>query len=196
MTLLGLVIFNETLTFIKTFGIALAFSGLILLISQGDLTSIDLISNKGDFLILGSAFTWAVYSIVNKKISLNYPPMMTILFLFLMMAVLIFPFAIDGTAIQSVTHLSYNGWMAILFLGIFCSGAAYVLWASSLKEMESAKVGAFLYFEPFVTVIASWIILSEEITFLMIISGLIITIGVILVNINIPVLLKLYRKNI
>jgi drug/metabolite transporter (DMT)-like permease len=71
-----------------------------------------------------------------------------------------------------------------------------VLWASSLKEMESAKVGAFLYFEPFVTVIASWIILSEEITFLMIISGLIITIGVILVNINIPVLLKLYRKNI
>ena len=33
----------------------------------------------------------------------------------------------------------------------FCSGIAYVIWAYALREMESAKVGAYLYFEPFVT---------------------------------------------
>ncbi len=184
MALLGLIVFKEFLTFIKTSGIIIAFFGLILLISNGDFSSIDLISNKGDFLVLGSAFTWSIYSMVNKKISLNYPPMMTILFLFLMMAIIISPFTINEKAVQSVNNLSLIGWSAIFFLGVFCSGAAYVMWAQALKEMESTKVGAFLYFEPFATVIASWIILNEEITFLMILAGIIITAGVILVNVN------------
>ena len=194
MALLGLAVFKESLTLIKTSGILVAFFGLILLISHGDLSSIDLISNKGDFLILGSSFTWAVYSIVNKKISLNYPPMMTILFLFLMMGIIISPFTINDASIQSVIHLTFKGWIAILFLGILCSGAAYVMWAQALKEMESTKVGAFLYFEPFVTVIAAWIVLNERITLLMILAGIIITIGVVLVNVNLKKIV-LYKKS-
>ena len=190
MALVGLAAFKESLTILKTTGILIAFFGLILLISHGDLSSIDLISNKGDFLILASAFTWAVYSAVNKKISLAYPPMMTILFLFLMMAIIISPFTINDAAVQSVIHLSAVSWVSILFLGILCSGAAYVMWASALKEMESAKVGAFLYFEPFVTVIASWIILNEKITLLMLLAGIIITLGVVLVNVSLKTLLK------
>ncbi|HEX9740724.1 MAG TPA: DMT family transporter [Ignavibacteriaceae bacterium] len=190
MALVGLAAFKESLTILKTTGILIAFFGLLLLISHGDLSSIDLISNKGDFLILASAFTWAVYSAVNKKISLTYPPMMTILFLFLMMAIIISPFTINDAAVQSVIHLSAVSWVSILFLGILCSGAAYVMWASALKEMESAKVGAFLYFEPFVTVIASWIILNEKITLLMIFAGIVITLGVVLVNVNLKTLLK------
>jgi drug/metabolite transporter (DMT)-like permease len=195
MALVGFVVFKESLTILKTGGILIAFFGLLLLISHGDLYSIDLISNKGDFLILGSSFTWAVYSAVNKKISLTYPPMMTILFLFLMMAIIISPFTINDAAIQSVIRLSFTGWIAIVFLGILCSGAAYVMWASALKEMESAKVGAFLYFEPFVTVLAAWIILSERITLLMFLAGIIITLGVVLVNVNLKRIF-LYRKSL
>ena len=161
MALVGLVFFKEEFTLLKTAGTVIAFLGLWLLISHGNISSISLISNKGDFLILGSAFTWSIYSAVNKKISLTYPPMMTILFLFLMMAIIISPFTINSESIHSVLHLSMRGWTAILFLGILCSGAAYVMWAAALKEMESTKVGAFLYFEPFVTVIASWTILNE-----------------------------------
>ena len=184
MAIVGFFTFKESLSPIRIFGILLAFFGLLLLISNGDFSSIDFLSNKGDFLILGSAFTWSIYSAVNKKISLTYSPLLTILFLFVMMAIILSPFAINANAVNSVLRLSSNGWIAILFLGIFCSGVAYVLWAQSLKEMDSVKVGAFLYFEPFVTVFAAWLILREEISFLMILSGIIITFGVLLVNLN------------
>ncbi|MHB1685945.1 MAG: DMT family transporter [Ignavibacteriaceae bacterium] len=133
-------------------------------------------------LVLASAFTWSVYSLVNKKISLEYSPMMTILFLFIMMALVISPFTINRQAVNSVIHLSVMGWISIFFLGIFCSGIAYVLWAKSLKEIDATKVGVFLYFEPFVTVFSAWLILSESITMMIVLSGLIITAGVILVN--------------
>lgn len=184
MAIVGCVVFKESLSPIRIFGILLAFFGLLMLISKGDLSSIDFLSNKGDFLILASAFTWSIYSAVNKRISLGYSPLLTVLFLFVMMAIIISPFSINAAAIQSVIHLSADVWIAIIFLGIFCSGIAYVLWAQALKEMDSVKVGVFLYFEPFVTVFAAWLILNEEITFFMVLSGIIITTGVMLVNFN------------
>lgn len=184
MAIVGFVVFKESLSPIRIFGILLAFFGLLMLMSKGDLSSIDLLSNKGDFLILASAFTWSVYSAVNKKISLSYSPLLTVLFLFVMMAIIISPFSINSKSIHSIVSLSPKGWIVIFFLGIFCSGIAYVLWAQALKEMDSVRVGAFLYFEPFVTVFAAWLILNEEITVIMILSGIVISIGVMLVNFN------------
>lgn len=182
MAILGLFFFKEKLDALKVTGIIIATFGLLLLVGNGNPTNIDLIKNKGDLLVLSSAFTWGIYSMINKKISLNYSPLMTILYLFIMMAIIIIPFTINDTAVISVINLSGVGWISILFLGLLCSGVSYVIWAYALREMESAKVGAYLYFEPFVTVIAAWIFLKEDITLFMILSGLIITAGVYLVN--------------
>ena len=182
MAIFAAIFFKEKINLLQSGGIIIAIFGLLLLAGNGDFTSIDLIKNKGDLLVLGSAFTWGVYSTVNKKISLSYSPLMTILYLFLMMMVIIVPFNLNTAAISSVVHLSLIGWISILFLGLLCSGVTYVIWTYSLRDMESAKVGAFLYFEPFVTVTAAWIFLHESITLLMLLSGIIITAGVILVN--------------
>ena len=182
MAILALVFFREKITALQIIGIVIAMTGLLLLVGKGDITNINLIENKGDLLVLASAFTWGVYSMVNKKISLSYPPLMTILYLFIMMAIIIIPFNLNKETINSVIHLSSISWVAVSFLGLFCSGIAYVIWAYALREMESAKVGAFLYFEPLVTVLAAWIFLAETITILMILSGIIITIGVFMVN--------------
>ncbi len=182
MAILAAIFFREKIGLLKIGGIIIAMFGLLLLIGKGNITNVDLIKNKGDLLVLASAFTWGVYSMVNKKISLSYSPLMTILYLFIMMAVIIIPFNLNAASVNSVVHLSLNGWISILFLGLFCSGIAYVIWAYSLRDLESAKVGAFLYFEPLVTVLAAWVLLSESITGLMILSGAIITLGVVLVN--------------
>ncbi|MBT8378037.1 MAG: DMT family transporter [Ignavibacteria bacterium] len=182
MALLALMFFKERITLLQLAGIIIAMFGLLLLFGKGNLAQIDLIENKGDLLVLGSAFTWGVYSMVNKKISLSYSPLMTILYLFIMMTIIILPFNIDKAIINSVLQLSLAGWISILFLGLLCSGVAYVIWAYSLRDLDSAKVGAFLYFEPFITVLFAWFLLKENITLIMILSGIIITAGVFMVN--------------
>jgi drug/metabolite transporter (DMT)-like permease len=182
MAIMGLIFYKEKITLIALSGILLAVTGLLILFGKGDITNIGFMENRGDLLVLGSAFTWGVYSTVNKKISLSYSPLMTILYLFMMIAIIIIPFNLNSETIASVVHLSWIGWLMVLFLGLFCSGVAYVIWAQALRDMESAKVGAFLYLEPLVTVAAAGLFLKEEITLLMIFSGLLITIGVFLVN--------------
>ena len=182
MAMLAAIFFKEKVKLLQAGGILIAMFGVLLLIGKGNFQSISLIENKGDLMVLGSAFTWGVYSMVNKKISLSYSPLMTILYLFLMMAIIIIPFNVNENSVNSVIHLSAVGWISILFLGLLCSGVAYVIWAQALRDLESAKAGAFLYFEPIVTVAAAWFFLNESITVLMIVSGIIITIGVLLVN--------------
>jgi len=182
MALLGYLFFREKLRIINIAGIVIAFFGLLLLISKGDFSKIGLISNKGDVMVLASAFTWSIYSLINKKITFSYPPLMTILYLFITMAVILIPFNLSREALYSVVNLSLRGWFAVLFLGLVCSGVSYVFWAQALKDMDSARVGSFLYFEPFVTIFTAWFILNEQITFVIILSGVIITTGVILVN--------------
>ncbi len=182
MVLLANIFFKEKISAIQIVGIMIAFGGLLLLVSKGDFSSIGIISNKGDLLVLLSSFTWAVYSLIGKKITINYPPIMTILFLFIMMSIIIGPFTINRENFSGIINLTLTGWISVLFLGIFCSGIAYVLWAQALSEMPATKVGAFLYLEPFVTVFAAWVILTEQISLLTFVSGLIILGGVILVN--------------
>lgn len=182
MTILALIFFKEKLLPIQLIGIVIAFVGLLLLVSKGDLTSIDFISNKGDLLIVGSTITWAVYSLISKKITLEYSSVTTTLYLFLFVAILIAPVTVNKENLTSIVSLSFSGWMSVIFLGLFCSGVAYVLWAQALSEMSATRVGAFLYIQPFVTFFAAWFYLGEDITILTLVSGLIIIGGVILVN--------------
>jgi RarD protein len=182
MAIMGYLIYKERMSTIQLMGAVIAFSGLLVLISKGDLSSVNFISNFGDLLVLGSAFTWSIYSFYGRKVTLNYPPSLTILYLFITMFVLLSPVTISQNFINSLSVLSTVDWSALLFLGIFCSGVAYVIWAEAMNELPANRVGAFLYLEPFVTVFTAWLLLNEQITLLMMASGIVIIIGVIMVN--------------
>lgn len=182
IAILGYFYFKEKISFKKLIGIIIAFSGLFLLVGKGNPFNVDLINNVGDWLVLLSSFTWGVYSIINKKITLSFSPLKTIFYLFLVMMIIILPFNLNEQNIHSIIKLSAVGWMNIMFLGLLCSGVSYVIWAYLLREMSSAKVGAYLYIEPFITFLGAWILLKEDISLIMLLSGVIITVGVYLVN--------------
>ena len=182
MVILGMIFFKEKISVTQTVGIVVAFIGLLILVSKGDFSSIDFIKNEGDILIVASSVTWSIFSLVNKKITFHYSPVMTTLYLFVFVAVLISPFTVTHQNISLLIKLSAGGWFSILFLGIFCSGAAYALWAQALSEMSTSRVGAFLYIEPFVTFFGAWLMLGEKVTVLTLLSGVIIIGGVFLVN--------------
>ncbi len=182
MAVMGFLIYKEKMSGFQFLGATISFIGLLVLISKGDLSSINFISNYGDLLVFASAFTWSFYSFYGKKVTLDYPPSLTILYLFVTMIVLLTPFIISEEFFHNVSLLTKIDWGSLLFLGFLCSGLGYVLWAEAMNELPANRVGAFLYLEPFVTVFTAWLFLGEEITFLMLASGVVIIIGVIMVN--------------
>jgi drug/metabolite transporter (DMT)-like permease len=86
----------------------------------------------------------------------------------------------DG--ISEIPRLTSNGWIGVLFLGIFCSGLAYIAWYDALQVLSAAQTGVFLYIEPLVAVAVAAIVLAEPITWGSLFGGAVILVGVWLVN--------------
>jgi drug/metabolite transporter (DMT)-like permease len=81
-----------------------------------------------------------------------------------------------------ISNIPWDGWLAIVFLGVFCSGIAYIFWYGALKVLPVAQTGAFLYIEPIITVIVAAVVIQEAVSLASLVGGLAILFGVWLVN--------------
>jgi len=201
MALLGWLVLKEKIGITKVLGIALAFIGVLLVSSKGNLDSISVgkFGAPGDFLILVSAVNWAVFSILSRRGLKSYPASLMMFYLMVLgwvfTSILFFAGPLLGNSSNEFIHgflagpgfgdisnLTTNGWIGILFLGIFCSGLAYIAWYDALQALSTAQTGVFLYIEPLVAVVVAAIVLGEQITGVSLIGGAIILAGVWLVN--------------
>lgn len=184
IALLGWLVLKETLKWGAVVGIFLAAIGVLLVVYKGELGSADIgkISSSGDLLILISAPNWAVFTILSKKGLRSYSSGLMILFVmfFGWLGTTIILFAESG--FHEIVLLTQGSWIAIIFLGIGATGLAYIFWFDGLKEITVSKQGAFLYLEPLVTMVGANIILKEQLLLSSIYGGLIILLGVCLVN--------------
>ncbi|HEX7975252.1 MAG TPA: DMT family transporter [Anaerolineales bacterium] len=184
MALLGFLVLKEGLRNWQVVGIALAVLGVLLVVTNGSLGSLSAgrFGTPGDFLILISAPNWAVFSILSRR-GLRQNPSTRMMFyvmafgwLFTSILLLV------GPGIGEVRRLQVDGWLGVGFLGVFCSGLAFIFWYDGLQTLPAAQVGAFLYIEPFVTVIVAAVVLGEPLLLVSLLGGATILVGVWLVN--------------
>ncbi len=184
IAILGWMILKEKLNFLQSSGIVLAMIGVLAVVSKGDFTT--LTSSKfgtyGDFLILISAVNWAVFSILSRRGLKNHPStrmtfwVMTIGWLITSVAFFV------GRQYTEIQLLDARGWVAMIFLGIFTTGLAYIAWFDALSQLPAAQTGAFLFVEPLTSMVVAAVILNEAITWASILGGAIILVGIWLVN--------------
>ncbi len=184
IAILGWIFLREVLKRIQIAGIGLAALGVILIVSQGDWRSIVAgnFGTYGDMLILISAANWALFSVLSRRALYDYSA--TRLMFFVMgwgwlFTTLLF---LRGPGLSDYLNLSPEGWYAIAFLGVICSGLAYIAWYEALEILPASQVGVFLYIEPLVTVIVAALMLAEPVTIASVLGGAGIILGVWLVN--------------
>jgi drug/metabolite transporter (DMT)-like permease len=184
MALLGWLVLAEKPLWLQLLGILLSTCGVLLVVSHGHLA--DLASGRfgtpGDFLILISSLNWAVFSILSRRGLKKYPA--TLMMFYVMVFGWLFSsiwFLVNGGQVH-MSAIPWDGWAGIAFLGIFCSGFAYIFWYGALKALPVAQTGAFLYLEPLVTVLVAAVILKEQVTLAAFLGGVLILVGVWLVN--------------
>jgi drug/metabolite transporter (DMT)-like permease len=184
IALLGGLFLKEKLGWLRVGGVALAFLGVLLVVSKGNLGSLMIgsVITTGDILVLISAPNWAVFSVLSRSGLKQHPAarMMFFVMLFgwLFSSVLFF----SGPGIGDIGHLTLDGWVGVTFLGIICSGFSYIFWYDALQALPASQVGVFLYLEPLVTVMVAAILLGEPLLLSSLVGGAIILLGVWIVN--------------
>lgn len=173
---------REPFTLRKIGGIILGFLGISLIISKGmfSLSLFHLGSTFGDFLILISALTWTAFTVGGRGFLSRFSPLAAITPIIILGSFITFPFTLLKWEWNHLFQWSLATWMSLFFLGIFCSGLAYLFWYTTLEKKDSSLVGIYLYLEPFVTLIGAYFFLNEEIRWITFVGGGMIITGVYL----------------
>ena len=137
----------------------------------------------GDLLALSAAVCWAVYSLVLRKLSAFY----TVLFItrktffYGLLTALPFLFT-EPEHCDFRVFAETTVWANFLFLGVFCSMLAFLIWAWAVKGIGAVKSNNYLYVQPIITLVASALMLGEHVTWVGYTGCSLILIGVILTD--------------
>jgi drug/metabolite transporter (DMT)-like permease len=74
---------------------------------------------------------------------------------------LLLPF-VSRRTFHEIGGLSAGAWGWMVLLGVGSSVVGYFIFVWALRQMEATKVSVFLYAVPVVALLASWIVLDEN----------------------------------
>lgn len=132
----------------------------------------------GDLLAISASFSWAIYSIVLRKVNANYTALFITRKTFFYGILTALPFMAFEPEIAPLSALGrpvvlFN----LLFLSLTASVLAYVIWSVTVKKLGAIKASNYLYFQPVMTMIVSAVILPDDPLTLMGCIGCVLIIG-------------------
>ncbi|MGG4381727.1 DMT family transporter [Priestia megaterium] len=180
--ILSVFFLHEKMTVLKALGMIVAIIGVLLVTTATNQQSFQPSINVGYLLMILSTLNWAIYSVLLKRLHIQLPSLVVTFYMCLIGFTLTTPFLVRNKGWEMIPFLTSVEWAHLLFLGVFVSGVAYWYWAKALEVLEASQVSVFLYLEPVATLITAILLLQEKIIPVSILGGIIIIMGVILVN--------------
>ncbi|MFH2047868.1 MAG: DMT family transporter [bacterium] len=178
LLLLSVVFLKEKLTYRVLLGVGIATVGILCLISKGHLFSFDWISSTGDWLVLASAFTWSVYSVLIRNSSRKYNSLLITFWVIALASIIMIGWMSLTSDMSKFLYLPLEPIIAVLFLGIVCLGISFWIWQEGVSQMGAGKAGIYLYFIPLFTTILAVPYLDEKLSFFTVFGGGLVLMGV------------------
>ena len=176
------IFLREKLTKKNYLGISLALMGILILITHGKVqTILSFNFNYGDLFMLLAVISWVVYSLLIKKLSKKYEIFTLTFYATFSGVIILFFLASFEQSFYHIMSISKTSFFAILYMGIGASGIGYLLYNLSIKDIGPTKTATLVNSAvPFFVAILSVLFFQESITFIMIISGILIVAGLYL----------------
>ena len=159
----------------------------ILLASLGVLAVIDPRSAQlssslfiGNLSLLGAAITWALYSVLVRKVSSNSDLLQASAIMLLGGLPITVPISAWELSTQSIGTITPGIIGGILFLGIISTAIAMFLWNYAFKELAAAVASLTFFAQPLVGSLLGWFFLGEKITALFVLGGVLIGLGIVI----------------
>jgi drug/metabolite transporter (DMT)-like permease len=131
----------------------------------------------GNLLLIGAAITWALYSVLVRKVTQNLDVLPFSLIAFIGGL----PFSLPAGAWElnsmGMGEISLGVVGGVLFLGIISTALAMVLWNTAFAFVDASLASLTFFAQPVVGIFLGWLFLGERITPLFLLGGLLIAFG-------------------
>ncbi|PKR76917.1 EamA/RhaT family transporter [Halalkalibacillus sediminis] len=195
--ILSFIFLKERLTLIQLVGVAISFVGAVWVIAEGSLQLLfSLNINVGDLFMLAAIFVWSIYSMIVRQHNHKFPVYGGVVVILGMGIMILIPLVITEWAILGFPQGldQWNLWLGLIYLGVFPSFIALILWNKGVSDIGPSLASVFLNLLPFFTTIGAVLFLNEKVVAAQIVGGILVVTGVILVNTNFRKLRNLRRR--
>jgi drug/metabolite transporter (DMT)-like permease len=134
----------------------------------------------GNMFLLGAAVTWALYSVLVRKVTQNMDVMLFSLIAFaggLPVVISAGAWELNTVGVGAISLGVVGG---VLFLGVISTALAMVLWNNAFAILDAGSASLTFFAQPVVGTLLGWFFLGEKITPLFLLGGVLIGIGILI----------------
>ena len=177
--LLAWLVLGDRITVGQLAGIALAFSGIVLIVGEPRLSG----SWFHIALVAGGAFVWAAGQIMVKRLG-KVGGFMLITWVTVLATPQLFiaSWLLESGHLLAIRSASPQAWAAVAYLGLVMTALGYALWYRLLGLHPVSRVMPFLLLLPLTSVAGGIFFLGESLTVKILIGGICVLAGVTLIN--------------
>lgn len=173
---------REKTSLIQIAGIAVGFSGAVLLTLTGKEISWSSSHLSGNLFILANISAYSVYLVLAKPLMKNHDPMKVTAYVFFFGWLFFLPVGVTTIGEISVLSLPPAVWASLAYVVIGTTFLTYLLTMLALKKLKAGTVGYYIYLQPIISGGIGIATGKEKIDLIKIISAILIFAGVFLVN--------------
>jgi len=134
----------------------------------------------GNILLLGAGVTWALYSVLVRKVTQNLDVLPFSLIAFFGGLPVAVPAGVWELSTAGVGEISLGVVGGVLFLGVISTALAMILWNSAFAILPAGAASLTFFAQPIVGTLLGWLILGEKITPLFLLGGALIGVGILI----------------
>lgn len=134
----------------------------------------------GNLFLIGAAVTWALYSVLVRKVTQSTEVMLFSLIAFLGGLPVSVPAAVWELTATRIGELTPGVVGGVLFLGIISTALAMVLWNTAFAYVSAGLASLTFFAQPVVGTLLGWLFLGEQVTPLFLLGGSLIGLGLVI----------------
>ena len=136
----------------------------------------------GNLALVGAALTWALYSVLVRKVTRNMDVLPVSLIAFAGGLPVSLPLGAWEASTQGIGNITPGIVAGVLFIGIISTALAMYLWNSAFAILDAGVASLTFFAQPVVGTLLGWLFLGEIITPLFLIGGGLIGIGLVIAS--------------
>ena len=161
MIIFGWLILKERLDKVKVFSVLIAILGVVMIVGL-KMTGSNVV--LGIILLILTAITWALMSVLIKKVK-TYSSLQITIMSTVVAVVCLTPFILsDLSSLTSINFAEPKVILSLLYIGAVSTAVAYVMWNKGLKVISASSSGLFYLIQPIVGSFLGWLLLGEQIS--------------------------------
>lgn len=179
IVLVAALALRERLTPLVVGGVGLAVIGALIVLSRGEIgVLLGAQFGTGELVMLGAVVSWTAYTVIGRagQGRLRVPPVTALAVQAAVTVAVLMPFSLAAGGPRFPLTAEAVG--AVLFIAVFPSVLAYLLWSRALVDLPAGSAGVFLNLVT-VFVAAFTILVGQPYSTAQLIGGLVVIVGVI-----------------